>query len=161
MDKKINKNNITFDKLPQETLVHKLESTDSNKKAKLLISGFVIILCGVFTGFLLSSKLSLSGSITGTSDSKSGKSSAKVIVGSPDAKLYPDSAEGILEVGHINGEGTHKLIRSGGESQTVYLISSLLDLNQFTGKKVKVWGQTFAGEKAGWLMDVGKVEQLE
>jgi hypothetical protein len=25
---------------------------------------------------------------------------------------------------------------------------------------VRVWGQTFSGEKAGWLMDVGLVEIL-
>jgi hypothetical protein len=29
------------------------------------------------------------------------------------------------------------------------------------GKKVRVYGQTFAGQKAGWLMDVGYIEVLE
>ena len=72
----------------------------------------------------------------------------------------PAGEEGNLESGGINGEGTHKLIRPGGDSQTVYLTSSVLDLNQFVGKKVKVWGQTFSAKKAGWLMDVGRVEVL-
>jgi hypothetical protein len=42
----------------------------------------------------------------------------------------------------------------------VYLTSSTVDLSPFVGKKVRVWGQTFTGQKAGWLMDVGLVEVL-
>jgi hypothetical protein len=34
-------------------------------------------------------------------------------------------------------------------------------LNEFVGKKVRVWGETHAGKKAGWLMDVGRVEALD
>lgn len=75
--------------------------------------------------------------------------------------VFKDSAVGVVERGGIDGEGTHRLIREGGESQTAYLTSSVLDLDLFVGHKVKVWGQTFAGEKAGWLMDVGRVEVLE
>jgi hypothetical protein len=26
---------------------------------------------------------------------------------------------------------------------------------------VKVWGETFKGQKAGWLMDVGRVKVME
>ena len=78
--------------------------------------------------------------------------------GLPAEKVLRDSAEGTLEGGGIDGEGTHKLIRPGGVSQTVYLTSSILDLEQYVGKKVKVWGEKFAAKKAGWLMDVGKVE---
>jgi hypothetical protein len=29
------------------------------------------------------------------------------------------------------------------------------------GKKVQVWGETFKGQKAGWLMDVGRIKALE
>ncbi len=68
---------------------------------------------------------------------------------------------GTLEKGGIDGEGTHKLIREGGESQTAYLTSSIIDLDPLVGKKVQVWGETFKGQKAGWLMDVGRVKVLE
>ena len=27
--------------------------------------------------------------------------------------------------------------------------------------KVKVWGETFKGQTAGWLMDVGRVQVVE
>jgi len=53
------------------------------------------------------------------------------------------------------------LQRTGGESQNVYLTSTAVDLSKFLGKKVRVWGETFQGEKAGWLMDVGLVEVLQ
>lgn len=71
---------------------------------------------------------------------------------------FKDSAEGYLEKGGIDGEGSHKLIRTGGVSQTVYLTSSVTDLDKFAGMQVKVLGETYQGQKAGWLMDVGKVE---
>jgi hypothetical protein len=27
--------------------------------------------------------------------------------------------------------------------------------------QVKVWGETFKGQKAGWLMDVGRVQVID
>jgi hypothetical protein len=76
-------------------------------------------------------------------------------------QTFKDTTIGVLEKGGIDGEGTHKLIREGGPSQTAYLTSSVLDLDQFVGKKVQVWGETFQGQKAGWLMDVGRIKILE
>jgi len=38
------------------------------------------------------------------------------------------------------------------------LTSSVVDLSQYEGKKVKVLGETQKAIKEGWLMDVGKVE---
>ena len=73
---------------------------------------------------------------------------------------FKDSAEGYLEIGGINGEGSHKIVRPGGVSQTVYLTSSITDLDKFDGMEVKIWGETFKGQKAGWLMDVGRIEIL-
>ena len=86
---------------------------------------------------------------------------AGVTVGISDEKSFKDSAEGTLEAGGVDGEGSHHLVRPGGESQNVYLTSSVVDLEKFVGRKVKVWGQTFAAQKAGWLMDVGKLKVLE
>lgn len=78
--------------------------------------------------------------------------------GVDDVSNFKDTAEGTLKEGGIEGEGQFHLERPGGESQNVYLTSSAVDLSQFVGQKIKVWGQTQAAQKAGWLMDVGKVE---
>lgn len=81
--------------------------------------------------------------------------------GSADTKLFRDTTEGTLAEGGIDGEGQYHLVRSGGESQNVYLTSSTVDLSLFVGRKIKIAGQTQEGQKAGWLMDVGRVEVLE
>lgn len=84
-------------------------------------------------------------------------------VGIKDETVFRDTAQGRVEVNDskVVTEGSHKLLRSGGESQTAYLTSSVLDLNQFLGKCVQIWGETFKGQKAGWLMDVGRVKVLD
>lgn len=75
---------------------------------------------------------------------------------------FTDTAEGVVDKGGSKGgEGSHKLIRPGGDDQTAYLTSSVVDLDEFVGHKVKIWGKTFAAQKAGWLLDVGKVQILE
>ncbi len=78
--------------------------------------------------------------------------------GVSDTTAFKDTAEGVLKEGGIEGEGQYHLERPGGESQHVYMTSSTVDLAQFINKKIKVWGQTQTAQKAGWLMDVGKVE---
>lgn len=125
---------------------------------KLIIVAAVIVLGGILSGYLLMRRVSpqVAGSSSTVMMVKTDKE-----VGSTDTKTFRDSAEGALEEGGINGEGTHKLIRDGGPSQTVYLISSVVDLNEFLGKKVQVWGETIDAQKAGWLMDVGRVKILE
>lgn len=146
---------INITKLPDAPLVQSLDSPKSiNKKTKIV--ALVIIVLGVFSGYILSRT---SPNIS-TSQGEESLQGAAGKTSSADAKTYPDKAEGMLEAGGINGEGTHKLIRPGGDSQTVYLTSSVLDLSPYAGKKIRVWGQTFAAKKAGWLMDVGKVEVL-
>jgi len=143
----------------QKPIIHRLDDI-KRKPPVVLISGFiVIVLLGVLTGFLVSrstAKQNVSGA-SGTAMEKGDNN----LFGSADTSVFKDTAQGDLEKGGIDGEGTHKLIRPGGESQTVYLTSSVLNLDKFTGKKVKVWGATFAAKKAGWLMDVGRVEVVE
>jgi hypothetical protein len=82
------------------------------------------------------------------------------IFGSPDESTFKDTAQGYLAAGGLDGEGSHRLLRPGGETQTVYLTSSITDLDKFVGMEVKIWGETFKGQKAGWLMDVGRIEVL-
>jgi len=98
--------------------------------------------------------------IQGKKGTATGSSSTKSAAGLVDKKTFKDKAEGILKEGGIDGEGNFHLERPGGESQNVYLTSTTVDLSPFVGKKVRVWGETFTGEKAGWLMDVGSVETL-
>lgn len=147
---------IDLEKLPEEKLIRDLDSGQKipNKKKIGIAVGIVIL--GIISGYLLTTV----GGKSSTMLSPGKTVSSGKAVGSADTKTFPDSAEGELESGGVNGEGTHKLIRPGGESQTVYLTSSVLDLSQFVGKKVKVWGQTYSAKKAGWLMDVGRVEVL-
>ena len=74
------------------------------------------------------------------------------------AETFSNNAKGYLEKGGIDGEGSHHLLRPGGPSQTLYMTSSVTDLDKFEGMEVEVWGETFTSEKAGWFMDVGRVQ---
>ena len=79
-----------------------------------------------------------------------------------DISTFRDFAEGTIqkrpEPKNANEyvEGTHLLVRDG--AVPVALTSSVVDLSQYEGKKVKVFGETQKAIKEGWLMDVGKVE---
>jgi hypothetical protein len=128
-----------------------LEST--TMKRTIIIVYVVLAVLGLGTGYMLAGKKVPGQTVkTGTAENST-KS-----IGVSDTATFKDSAEGTIEKGGQNGEGTHKLIRAGGDSQTVYLISSVVDLDQYIGKKVKVWGQTQAAQHVAWLMDVGKIE---
>jgi hypothetical protein len=116
----------------------------------------VLILLGVGTGYLLSGRVGGSTAAKKTETIKSDKTE-----GVADEKTFKDSATGVLQKGGVDGEGSHQLVRDGGPSQTVYLVSSIVDLDKYAGKKVKVWGQTMAAKKVSWLMDVGKIELLQ
>ncbi len=131
----------------------------SEQKAKqlrfMVLGAYVLLLVlGVATGFLLSR----SGGVSVATNQKPSYVNTGKVAGITDTKTFKDSAEGVIEKGGLDGEGTHNLVRDGGPSQTVYLISSAVDLDEYAGKKVKVWGQTMAAKKAAWLMDVGKIE---
>ncbi len=122
----------------------------------LILGAFAVVLLGVATAWLISSKL-----IGSSGSSSKGAPGVKVTTteaGKLDPNIKYDSAEGLLETGGINGEGTYHLTRNGGPSKNVYLTSSMVDLSLFVGKNVQVWGETLASKKAGWLMDVAKIQ---
>lgn len=150
------------DSLP-EVAIHPLEGNNKGTETKKLllkttVIAFIVAL-GVGTGYFTSKRNSGSGIKSSTGNPVVVKS--EKIVGSTDTKTFRDQVEGVLEKGGIDGEGTHKLVRDKKRpDQNVYLTSSVVDLNNYVGKKVRVWGETFTGQKAGWLMDVGKVEIL-
>ena len=132
------------------------------KKNLLLIGGIVLlVLAGTLTGWFLSGKKTNLGSPQKGSVVAPGAKSGQQEAGLADEATFRDSAEGLLEEGGVSGEGTHHLVREGGISQTAYLTSTVIDLESFVGKKVKVWGETITAKKAGWLMDVGKIRVIE
>jgi len=149
----------------EEKLIKQFESemkskTKTSKTLLMIIVLFALIL-GSLSGYFLSQGRLVALSEEIKNDVAKEEIKVGLMVGVRDEKDFKDSAEGKLEVGGIDGEGSHHLVRPGGESQNVYLTSSVIDLEKFVGHKVKVWGQTFAAQKAGWLMDVGKLKVLE
>lgn len=156
--------NLTF-KSDQKTETNIIKPL-SNKvvlPAKLVIAIVVVgtLALGSFTGYILAKPaVFMQTSSIKEMQGEKGQSSKNVIVGSSDTKTFKDCARGELAKndGKITDEGSHKLVRKGGDSQTVYLTSSVVDLNQFIGKNLEVCGETFNAQKAGWLMDVGRVK---
>lgn len=124
------------------------------KEARIVLIVYVVLLLlGVGTGYILSRQQT-----PGQLAPKGTPITASKVVGVEDATTFKDCATGKIEKGGDSGEGTHKLIREGGPSQTAYLISSIVDMDQYVGLAVKVCGQTLAAKKVSWLMDVGRLE---
>lgn len=127
----------------------------------IIIASLIVVLIGAGTGWFLSGFSSPSNSMEKSEGVKSMEDALvqkKDEAGLEDTSEFPDTVEGLLAEGGVEGEGTHHLERDGGPSQFVYMTSSVIDLQSFVGKKVKVWGRTISGQKAGWLMDVGKIK---
>lgn len=127
---------------------------------KKLLVFLLLVGTGLVSGHLLAKKSSQK-EIPVSPQTELKEITAGLTVGLADEKTFRDSAEGKLESGGLDGEGSHHLVRPGGESQYVYLTSSTIDLDKFVGRQVKVWGETFTSQKSGWLMDVGKLKVLE
>lgn len=131
---------------------------DSKKSWPYIVGGLVIVIVGIVIAWTISRKL-----VGGTS---SKLAAPGVIVTSTEAGVLDpsvkyDNAIGVLKEGGIDNEGTYHLERNGGSVNNVYLTSSVVDLSIFMGKNVEVWGQTLASQKAGWLMDVAKVQVVK
>jgi len=135
----------------------------SKFKFGLIVGILIMAVAGIFTGYLLAGQASISsgGKITSRNLEEGQAVTKGTIVGINDEKTFSDVADGQLVAGGIDGEGSHHLERSGGESRNVYLTSSIIDLDPFVGHSVKVWGETFSAQKAGWLMDVGRLKVLD
>ena len=134
---------------------------------KILIGGIIAsLVLGTITAVAINHFTGKSGQagVGGSVGQATGEKGQQVKVGesygSKDS-VFKDSATGVVEANGIDGEGTHRLLREGGESQTAHLTSSVVDLDMFIGRKVEVWGETFDSEKAGWLLDVGRVKVIE
>lgn len=139
------------------------KSKNSTKKNTLIIS--LALILGITTGYLAYSTTHASSDTTNTPSTTTPQAADQVVegkvYGAENADAFKDEAEGVLVKGGIEGEGSHHLLRDGGPSRKVYLTSSVLDLNLFNEHQIKVWGETFQAQKAGWLMDVGRVEVVK
>lgn len=118
----------------------------------------VSVIFGIVTGFILSNK-------NKTGLTSAGLSAPVVKNAQSDTRTFKDFAEGVIKARPESSdpgeytEGTHTLIRQG--AVPVALTSSVVDLSQYEGKKVKVFGETQKALKEGWLMDVGRVEEVK
>lgn len=126
---------------------------DANPKKLLLGTLIVSLVLGVLTGYLIANK-NIASPLAGTPKTPQ-----------QDTRTFRDFAEGTLKVRPAPTdpseyvEGTHLLYRDG--TPPVALTSSVVDLSQYEGKKVKVYGETQKAIEEGWLMDVGRVEEMQ
>lgn len=143
-------------------------ATTSSKEAranpqKYMMLGLAIVL-GIASGYGLFKLLPANPATSGV-DVATGQVTGGIkvgdVVGNQDEATFRDRAEGVIEKGTATGEGSHSLLRPGGPSKTANLTSSVIDLDQFVGHRVEVWGETFSAQKSGWLMDVGRIKVLE
>lgn len=156
----VNPNNLGIG----DVLNNNMQKMMNPKKGNsLYLFTFLLVLSlglGLGTGIVLAKKTATSGDSTvGVQTSKSVQTSTEV--GINDDSAFPDSATGILQEGGIRGEGTHHLDRSASHEQDAALSSTIINLDNFVGKKVEVKGQTISSKTSGWLMDVGKVKIVQ
>ncbi len=142
----------------EENKIIKSLTPASHPKRLIIIIVTLSIGLGILSGYILAGKnkddLASAGlSLTTAKNPQS------------DTRTFRDFAEGTLRVRPQASdtteyvEGTHMLQREG--AVPVALTSSVVDLTKYEGKKVKVFGETQKALKEGWLMDVGKVEEVK
>ena len=141
------------------SVVHSLAQDKNISRLSIILFAvlLVFILLGIGTGYLIAQITTKQSVSPGSQTANTSSVRAGTMYGSNDT-IFKDTAEGVLQAGGIKGEGQYHLVRPGGDSQNVYITSSVLDLSQFVGHTLKVWGQTQQAQYAGWLMDAGKVE---
>ncbi len=144
------------------SVLKKFPKSNMKQNSLLVVGSILVVLAGVGSGWMLS------GGVSGKTTSQApvegvapGAEKSPMEAGVEDDESFPDTAEGMLVEGGIEGEGTHHLDRDLGPQKYVYLTSTVIDLEGFKGKKVQVWGETIAAQQAPWLMDVGKIKVVE
>lgn len=156
--------------MPPQTAAPKPALTQSapqsfvpSRKSRLPLKGLfvflLIILSGVASGYFMATTTS-----AGSPDVAPGGTKSAGEVGVSDDTTFRDCAKGTVEANDLTdtkSEGSHKLIRDGGPSQTVYMTSSVLALDDYVGKKVEVCGETNDSKKVSWFMDVGRLKLLQ
>jgi hypothetical protein len=128
----------------------------------IIIGSILIVLFGVGTGWLLSGSRASTGknvpaAVSGGGDAMNTGDESEV----GEATEEAHEAEGTMLEGGLDGEGTFRLEREGGPSQTICLTSTVLDLSSFVDKRVMLWGETMSSVQCPWLMDVVKIKEIE
>ncbi len=124
-----------------------------------LFSIVAALILGTLTGYLLANKGGPSSKVALLNNLETPKHAQQ------DTRTFRDFAEGKVKIKpqpkdpNEYTEGTHLLERSG--AYPVTLTSSVVDLSKYEGKNVKVLGETQKAIKEGWLMDVGKIEEVK
>lgn len=152
----------------QTTSLESMKSTSpKSQRSVRMFSVSLAIVAGLVAGyFVAQQRLQDAGlpavgqELTQNPESKDAVNVGDVF-GSADEKSFRDSATGVIQPGGLSGEGTHHLERGEDKSQWVYLTSSVIDLDNFVTTEVELWGETFQGKKAGWLMDVGRLKVVK
>ncbi len=140
----------------QDRLIQKIPMNNMALKLPIIII-VVALIAGTGTGYVLSSGAIKNTPVSPVLNGKNTPTTAQ-----QDNQTFKDFAEGTIQnkpapTGENDySEGTHLLIRD--KALPVALTSSVVDLSQYVGKKVKVYGETQKALKEGWLMDVGKVD---
>ena len=144
-------------------LVNKTSGSNNfMSNSKTLVFLVLAVVLGIASGFGVFKMVGSSSGSTIVNNAKVEVVSTTTEEGVKDASTFKDTATGLVQEndGKLSKEGTHILIR-GDASQNVYLTSSVIDLSKYAGKKVQVWGATFKGQSAGWLMDVGRIKVIQ
>lgn len=142
---------------PSEQKITKSFSFEPTIKKILLPVLLISIILGGLTGYFLSNR-----SATPTTKAPT---TEQAKVPQQDTRTFRDFAEGIIRKRSESKspdeyiEGTHLLEREG--AMPVALTSSVVDLSKYEDKKVKIFGETQKAIKEGWLMDVGRVEEIQ
>ena len=142
-----------------QPIMRKMPKDSKKQNIKMVLSAVVVVFFGIGTGWLLSQQTGASSAnvqnvAPGVKETST--EAGKIL----DEENCRDTAKGVLESGGMDGEGTHHLVTSEDESKWVYLTSTVIDLESFTGKEVQIWGETIAPQKVGWLMDVCKIKVI-
>ena len=101
-----------------------IKKTPSTKNIAINISvSLLVVIVGIFSGWGLSQVVSKQSSQTPEEQAMVNEEEIKPgdIYGQ-ETNGFRDSAEGVLLKGGIEGEGSHRILRPGGETQTVYII---------------------------------------
>lgn len=131
-------------------------SLASHPGRMLLTVVAVSVILGTITGLILTNKAATGEEAGPGTTPKTAQQ---------DVRTFKDFAEGVVKVKPQPKdpseyvEGTHILKRDG--EVPVALTSSVVDLSKYEGKKVKVFGETQKALKEGWLMDIGRVEEVQ
>lgn len=143
---------------PHQRLTQKFKGTN---RLNLILGGILIfaLVAGIGTGYVLANTSAKNNPTVSSLTPQIKPNNAQ-----QDNRTFRDFAEGKIAVKpqpkdpSEYTEGTHILIREN--AVPVALTSSVVDLSLYEGKNVKVFGETQKAVKEGWLMDVGKVEEI-